>query len=278
MIDINNQSSTPDRQDGPAAYSQIPSEKTRALQAFFAANNKAALAFSGGTDSSLLLAFARKSGCTIKPYLIKSQFQPQFELVDAQRLCRQLDVELTVIQVDILADPQVKANPADRCYLCKKKLFTLLTAQARRDGYPIVIDGSNASDDPADRPGMAAIRELGVRSPLAECGISKDEVRRLSRQFDLFTADKPAYACLATRVPAGQVYTDKLLDRIEQAESHLMALGFTDFRVRVMDGDTARLQMPATQLAEAIEKRTEIHKALDGLFSAVLLDLQARGG
>jgi uncharacterized protein len=277
MTDTNNQydATTGYQTDGEPA--QFPSGSTQALQSFFTTNSKVALAFSGGTDSSLLLAFARNNGCDIKPYMIKSQFQPQFELIDAHRLCRQLGVELTVISVDILAVPELKANPANRCYLCKKRLFTQLIGQARQDGYTVVIDGTNASDDPNDRPGMIAIRELGVLSPLAECGISKEQVRQLSRQLDLFTADKPAYACLATRIPTGQAYTDDLLERVEQAEGKLAELGFADLRVRVMGDDTARLQLPTPQLYLAIEKRTTILEELGRLFSHVLLDLKSRG-
>ena len=112
-------------------------------------------------------------------------------------------VPVTVIEVDILAVPEAEKNGPKRCYYCKRALFSSLWEAARRDGYPVLLDGTNASDDAGDRPGKQALRELQVRSPLRECGITKDEVRRLSREAGIFTWDKPAYACLATRIPDG---------------------------------------------------------------------------
>ena len=246
-----------------------------ALNSYFEKKPKVALAFSGGTDSSLVLYAARKAGCDIRPYFVKSQFQPQFELDDVQRLCGQIGIELSILSIDILLDPEVVSNPHDRCYHCKKHVFGLITRAAARDGYPLIVDGTNASDEEGDRPGMIALREYSVRSPLAECGITKAQVREISRTYGLFTADKPAYACLATRIPKGRVITDKLLTRIERSENTLFAMGFSDFRVRVI-GDAARLQMPEAQLGEAFARREQIRSALQDEFSAVLLDLATR--
>ena len=154
-------------------------------------------------------------------------------------------------------------------------LFSLLREAARRDGYGLLLDGTNASDDAGDRPGMRALRELEVRSPLRECGLTKDEVRRRSRQAGLFTWDKPAYACLATRVPTGVPITAPDLEKVERAEEALAALGFSDFRVRLFHG-AARLQVTRAQLPLALEKRTDLLAALGGDFSQVLLDLEVR--
>jgi uncharacterized protein len=143
------------------------------------------------------------------------------------------------------------------------------------NGIPLIIDGTNASDDAADRPGMKALTELSVRSPLRECGITKDEVRRLSKEAGLFTWNKPAYACLATRIPSGRTITKTLLQRIEKAEDALFTLGFTDFRVRVL-GEMARLQFPQEQMDDVSNKRTSIVKAIKSYFTAVLLDLESR--
>ena len=245
------------------------------LQEFFTEHPKAALGFSGGVDSSYLLWAAVNAGADIAPYYIQTAFQPAFELEDAQRLCAQIGVKLNVIRLDALADPRVAANPANRCYYCKVGLFGALRARAKADGYDLLLDGTNASDDAGDRPGMKALREMEVRSPLRECGLTKAMIRQESRKAELFTWDKPAYACLATRVPTGRTITSELLRRVEGAETALFALGFTDFRVRLYD-EAARLQLPEGQLAKAVEQRQAIRQALAPWFDVVLLDTQTR--
>ena len=245
------------------------------LRDFFQECPKVALGFSGGVDSAYLLYAALDHGAQVRPYFIKTAFQPQFELEDARRLCAQLGVELTVVELDVLQVPGVVENPPDRCYHCKRALFGRLRQQAQADGYTVLIDGTNASDDAGDRPGMRALGELSVRSPLRECGITKAQVRQLSREAGLFTWDKPAYACLATRIPTGTPITAETLTRVENAESALAGLGFVDFRVRVADG-AARLQVTGDQMPMVLEKRAEILKALAPDFSAVTLDLAPR--
>lgn len=245
------------------------------LQEFFTEHPKAALGFSGGVDSSYLLWAAVNAGADIAPYYIQTAFQPAFELEDAQRLCAQIGVKLNVIRLAALADPRVAANPANRCYYCKVGLFGALRARAKADGYDLLLDGTNASDDAGDRPGMKALREMEVRSPLRECGLTKAMIRQESRKAGLFTWDKPAYACLATRVPTGRTITSELLRRVEGAETALFALGFTDFRVRLYD-EAARLQLPEGQLAKAVEQRQAIRQALAPWFDVVLLDTQTR--
>lgn len=245
------------------------------LKEFFQQVPRAALAFSGGTDSALLLWAAGTYGCDVRAYYVNTVFQPAFELADARRLAAELAVPLTVVEADVLAVPQAAANGPRRCYYCKKALFTALRARAAEDGYPVLLDGTNASDDAGDRPGMAALRELEVRSPLRECGITKDEVRRMSKAAGLFTWDKPAYACLATRVPTGTAITGAALEKVERGEEALFRLGFTDFRLRLL-GDAARLQLPAGQMERAAAMRSEIIQALGTEFSAVLLDLAGR--
>ena len=245
------------------------------LQEFFTEYPKAALGFSGGVDSSYLLWTAVNAGADIAPYYIQTAFQPAFELEDAKRLCEQIGVKLNVIQLDALADPRVAANPANRCYYCKVGLFGALRARAKADGYDLLLDGTNASDDAGDRPGMRALRELSVRSPQRECGLTKSEIRELSRQAGLFTWDKPAYACLATRIPAGQPITARDLTVTEAAETYLFSLGFTDFRVRLA-GRSAKIQLPAAQMPRLLEHRQEILDRLGQDYDAVWLDLEAR--
>lgn len=246
------------------------------LLAFFKENPKAALGFSGGVDSSYLLYAGVQAGADIHPYYIKTVFQPQFELDDAERLCAQLGVPLTVLELDILKNEAVTANPPDRCYHCKTALFGALSTRALADGYTLLLDGTNASDDAGDRPGMRALKELHVCSPLRECGLTKAEIRRLSREAGLFTWDKPAYACLATRIPSGDAITAEKLLATERAEAFLFSLGLTDFRVRNYHG-AARLQFPEAQLNAVLAHRAEILQELKKDYPAVLLDLEVRG-
>lgn len=245
------------------------------LADFFTTYPRAALGFSGGVDSAYLLYAALACHAQVRPYYIKTAFQPAFELADAQRLCQQLGVELQIIERDILSLDLVSANSKDRCYHCKKALFSALKAQAQLDGYSILLDGTNASDEATDRPGMRALDQLKVLSPLRECGLTKPQIRQLSRAAGLFTWDKPAYACLATRVPTGQPITKEDLHRVEEAESALSALGFRDFRVRLFHGG-ARIQVPEPQLELVLSLRQEILQKLSGSFDAVMLDLQIR--
>lgn len=245
------------------------------LQEFFIENPKVALAFSGGVDSAYLLYAAKKHGAEVRAYYVKSAFQPQFELEDAKRLAKELGADMRVLQADVLGDGLVMANPADRCYHCKKRIFTEIGKAVAADGFPVLMDGTNASDDVGDRPGMRALQELSVRSPLRESGLTKDEIRRLSKEAGLFIWNKPAYACLATRIPTGEPIAAEKLQKTEQAEDYLFSLGLTDFRVR-MFGDAARLQFTKEQLPKVLEKRTEIIKELKKYYDAVLLDLEVR--
>ena len=245
------------------------------LSEFFRENTKAAVAFSGGVDSAYLLYAAKAAGADVRAYYVKSAFQPQFELEDAKRLARKLGVGMKILTADVLAAGDVAKNPPDRCYICKKQMFKAFSEAALGDGYSLLLDGTNASDEENDRPGMRALRELSVRSPLRECSVTKEEVRRLSKEAGLFTWNKPAYACLATRIPVGEQITEEKLGATEAAEDYLHSLGFTDFRVRKY-GEAARIQLPAKQLSLALTKREQIMTGLKRYYQAVLLDLEAR--
>lgn len=245
------------------------------LNEFFAAHPEVAVAFSGGVDSAYLLYAAKRAAKRMKAYYACSAFQPQFELEDAKRLAAELDVQMQILPLDVLADAQVTANPKNRCYYCKKRIFGAITAQALRDGFSVLLDGTNASDDADDRPGMRALEELSVLSPLRLCGLTKAQIRALSKEAGLFTWDKPAYACLATRIPTGTPIQARDLERVERAEAALAALGFRDFRVRLFHG-AARVQATAAQLPLALERREDLTVALRSDFSDILLDLAPR--
>lgn len=245
------------------------------LQEYFNANPKGALALSGGVDSAYLLHCAQAAGAQVQPYFAETQFQPAFERRDAAQLCSGLGLPLKVLALDVLSDAQVRRNPPERCYYCKRKIFSAIAAAAAQDGYRLLWDGTNASDAVMDRPGMRALQELQVQSPLRLCGLTKAQIRAGAKAAGLLVWDKPAYACLATRVQPGMRITAENLARIERAEQALFTLGFRDFRVR-QRGDTALLQLPQAQLPRALEQRKVLLQALRAEFSAAVLDLEAR--
>jgi len=246
------------------------------LEVFFHAHPETAIAFSGGVDSAYLLYAAARYARRHRAYYVQSSFQPGFEREDARRLADALSAELTVLELDVLAVGGVAGNPANRCYLCKTAIMSAIWARARADGFSVLLDGTNASDDDGDRPGMRALRELGVLSPLRLCGLRKDEIRRRSREAGLFTWDKPAYACLATRIPTGEPITAEKLHAVEQAEAFLASLGFTDFRVRTQAWH-ARIQLRQAQLPLLLEHRAEVAATLRRWYRTVSLDLEVRG-
>ncbi|MBR2831415.1 MAG: ATP-dependent sacrificial sulfur transferase LarE [Oscillospiraceae bacterium] len=245
------------------------------LKEFFRENPRAAVAFSGGVDSSYLLYAAMRWGKDVRAYYVKSAFQPEFERVDALRLAGELNAPLRVLELDVLACPEVTANPPDRCYHCKKRVFGAIAAAAGEDGFSLLLDGTNASDEENDRPGMRALRELSVRSPLRECGLTKPEIRRLSKEAGLFTWDKPAYACLATRIETGDTITAEKLAATEAAEGYLMSLGFRDLRVRLRNG-AAVIQVRKEQLPLVLEHREAILNGLSKYYAHTVLDLAVR--
>lgn len=245
------------------------------LKDFFQEHPSVALAFSGGVDSAYLLYEGMHLAQRIHAYYVKSPFQPQFEREDALRLSKELGAKLTILTLDVLSEPAIASNPPNRCYYCKQKIFSAIQKAAKEDGYDTLIDGTNASDDAADRPGMRALTELSVRSPLRECGITKEEVRNRSQEAGLFTWNKPAYACLATRIPAGTEITSQKLAATEAAENVLFELGFRDFRVRLF-GTAAKIQVREEQLYKLLFHRKEILKRLKPDYSSVTLDLEVR--
>lgn len=245
------------------------------LNDYFAAHPRGALAFSGGTDSAFLLWAALKAGADVSPYFVHTPFQPLWERTDAENFCRQLNCSLTVLEADPLGCPEIRCNPANRCYYCKRLLFTTLRQTAKEAGYALLWEGTNASDDANDRPGMRALAELGVESPLRLCGLTKSEIRARSRTAGLPTWNKPSYACLATRFPTGKVITKEALAQVEYGERQLMELGFSDLRLRLRDWG-ALLQLPKTQHPAAQAHWEEICRKLKPVFDVVRLDAVGR--
>ena len=241
------------------------------LRDFFEENPKVALALSGGVDSAYLLYSALGCGADVHAYYAKTDFQPEFEFEDAKRLAEELGAEMTVIYLDILGDPVVESNPKDRCYYCKKHIFHAIIDRAKKDGYQVILDGTNASDDPGDRPGVRALREYGVRSPLRDCGLTKSRIRELSREAGLFTWDKPAYACLATRIQTDQKIIYRDLKAVEACEGFMAELGFRDFRVRVR-GKNALVQIREEDSELYDQNREDIEGTIIRYFDGVSLD------
>ena len=246
------------------------------LQEFFQQHPKVAVAFSGGVDSSYLLWAAKNAGADVQAYYVSAQFQPAFELADAKEVAAYAHVPMRVIPVDVLSVPHVAENPEDRCYYCKQAIFGTILAAAKEDGYTDILDGTNASDDAADRPGMRALAAMNVYSPLRICNLTKEEIRRLSKEAGLKTWDKPAYACLATRIPTGMRIKAEDLTRTERAESALFAMGFSDFRVRTKEDGSALVQVTAAQMPMAESMWADIVRVLSPHYTLVALDPHTR--
>jgi len=250
--------------------------KLEACRAILRDLGRVVLAFSAGADSSFLLALAAETlgRVNVVAAVGVSASLARREREAAARIARSQDVELVEIYTCELDDPDYAANAADRCYHCKQELFTQLKVLADERGFAAVVAGANADDAGDFRPGLAAGRELGVRNPLLEAGLTKQEIRTASQRMGLETWDKPAMACLASRIPYGSPITADRLERIEQAEYVLKDLGFAQCRVR--DHDTlARIEVPAEKLPDALRLRETITTALKAVgYVFVALDLQ----
>lgn len=215
------------------------------------------IAFSGGVDSTFL-AFAAKEALGEKAIAVTvdSPYIPRWELEEATELAKQIGISHEIIVFEEIPD-SIKHNPSDRCYLCKKVIFTTIQLAAKSLGVNYVIDGTNLDDTKDYRPGMVALEELGVKSPLLIKEWTKDDIRASSKIVNLPTHDKPAYACLLTRIPYNQIITFEDLEKIEKAEVYMMSIGFRAVRVRC-HGDLARIEV-----AKSARKK---------LFDEVLLD------
>ncbi|WBW49340.1 ATP-dependent sacrificial sulfur transferase LarE [Peptoniphilus equinus] len=234
-----------------------------------------AIAFSGGVDSAYLLYEALQSGVEVKAYYVKSAFQPAFELEDAKRFAKLYGADLDILSLDVLQFDDVVANPSNRCYFCKQQIFGAIIEAAAKDGFTILCDGTNISDDEGDRPGMQALNELSVKSPLRDCGLTKTTIRERSKDAGLFTWDKPSYACLATRIKTNEAITGDKLAATERAENFLFGMGFHDFRVRRI-GDMAKLELTKEDLTKALSYREAILNTLKSDYSKVVIDLELR--
>ncbi|MCX7623805.1 MAG: ATP-dependent sacrificial sulfur transferase LarE [Thermomicrobium sp.] len=233
------------------------------------------VAFSAGVDSTLLLYAARRAlGDRVLAATGLSETYPEEEIAEARQLAEELGVRHVLVRTEELTDPRYTMNSHQRCFFCKNELYSKLRALAEAEGFAAVVDGTNADDLSDYRPGLRAARALGVLHPLAEVGLTKEEIRLLSRRFGLRTWDKPAYACLSSRFPYGTPITVEKLKQVAAAERALRELGFRGFRVRHHD-TLARLELQPEDLPRALELRLEIARRLRALgYEFVTLDLE----
>lgn len=227
-------------------------QKLQQLQELFAQMEQALIAYSGGVDSTLVakVAYDILGDRAVAITAISPSLLPE-ELEDAQIQAAQIGIAHKIVQTHEMDNPNYTANPVNRCYFCKSELHDTLKPLALQMGYPYVVDGVNADDLRDYRPGIQAAKERGVRSPLAEVGITKAEVRQISQRLDLSWWDKPAQPCLSSRFPYGEEITVAKLQRVGRSEIYLRKLGLKNLRVR-SEGDTARIELPPEQIKEFV--------------------------
>jgi uncharacterized protein len=219
-------------------------DKIKHLKKILKEMESALLAFSGGVDSAFLLAVAKDIlGDKLIAATAVSPIYPSFEIKEALEIARDSGVRHITVNSNALSKKQIKSNPPDRCYWCKKEIFSYLVKLAGENEIKHVIDGTNYDDKNDYRPGAKAVKELGIRSPLKEAGLTKKEIRQYSKKLGLSTWDKPSLACLASRIPYGSSITKENLKMIDSAEEFLRSLGFRNVRVR-HHGDIARIEVP----------------------------------
>lgn len=253
-------------------------EKQQKLKQYLSSLNKVLVAFSGGVDSTFLLHSAKQvlGQNNVLAIIAESPTYPKDEIELAQKLCQEFGVSYQIVKTDEFLDRNFVSNPKDRCYFCKKELFSKLLKIARESGIEQVLDGSNFDDQTDYRPGGRAKLELGIKSPLMELGFTKQEIRALSKKGNLPTWDKPSYACLASRIPYGTEITPELLVRIEEGEKFLRELGFRQLRVR-HHGAIVRIEIEKEDLGKIMSSGTmdRIAKKFENLgYTYVTLDLK----
>ena len=253
-------------------------DKYSVLKHTLKSERKLMIAFSGGVDSSFLLYAAHEAlGHNAVAITAVSHVFPKREIAEAEDFCKQYGIRQITFEHDLTSIEGLSDNPPERCYYCKKALMNRMLSIASDEGMFKLCDGTNKDDESGYRPGLEALSELGVKSPLRELGFTKQEIRDLSKVLGLPGWDKPAYACLATRIPYGERLDDTKLSLVEKAEDYLMSLGFKELRVRVHETVIARIEINPNDFKQIMRPdiRLEINQTLKQMgFAYVALDLQ----
>lgn len=237
-----------------------------------------AVAFSGGVDSSLLLKLlcikAKSRGTLVYAIAAHTELHPSGDLEIAKRVAEESGAAFTVLKLQELKEADIVNNPVDRCYRCKKLLFKEIKRKAEELGAKILIEGTNLDDTKVYRPGLKAIEELGIKSPLKDAGFTKKEIRKLAATYDISVADRPSTPCLATRFPYGAVLSLEKMKKVEQGEAFLRELGLYNVRLRV-HGETARIEVDEKDMPKLLESRKEVVEFLKGLgYWYITLDME----
>lgn len=258
----------------------ITAEKKELLKKQFEkyAKQDVCIAFSGGVDSSLILIMAceaaAKTGKKVYAVTMDTVLHPKADVETVKKVLEKTNAIHEILTMDELAVPEIRNNPKNRCYLCKKALYTKMMDFAREKGAEILLEGSNEDDLHVYRPGLQAVKELGILSPLAECGVTKAEVREVAAEYEISTANRPSTPCLATRLPYGAELDLELLKRIDEAENYLKSFGWRNVRLRVHDTIT-RLEIDVETFPDVLAHRDEIRNKLKELgFLYITLDLE----
>ena len=255
----------------------ILEEKFNKLKNGLKEMDRVIIAFSGGVDSTFLLKAASVSGLSeVLAVTGQSESMPEEELCFSGEITSSLNVRHRIIKTNELDDANYSSNPPDRCYFCKKELFGRIREIANKEDFPFILDGTNADDAGDRRPGRRAAEAEGVESPLLDAGLSKDDIRKLSRTLDLPTWNKPATPCLSSRFPYGQKITSEALERVDKAETFIKKFGVKELRVR-HHSDVARIEILPNDFPKLMDNasRKEIVDFLKSLgFKYVAIDLQ----
>ena len=236
------------------------------------------VAFSGGVDSSLILKLsvqaATKIGHKVYGIMVHTMLHPMGEVEDARVTAEQIGAEFWVLEIDELKGADILDNPVDRCYRCKKYLFRNLIEEGKKLGVSVMMEGTNEDDLHVYRPGLRAIRELGIHSPLAEAGMTKAEVRRLAGELGVSVSNKPSMPCLATRFPYGTRISYETMRKVDEGEAFIRSLGFYNVRLRIHN-DVARIEVDVNEMPHLLEHCEQIVAKLKNLgYDYITVDLE----
>ncbi|MEE0955112.1 MAG: ATP-dependent sacrificial sulfur transferase LarE [Eubacterium sp.] len=240
-------------------------QKEQKLREYLQELGGVAIAFSGGVDSTFLAWEAHDVlGDRMMTITADSEFFPERERKEADRFCREQGIRRRILKIEELGTEEIRKNPPNRCYFCKRRLFEQILAAAKDENLLFAAEGSNMDDNGDYRPGMLAIKELGIKSPLRHAGLYKKEIRALSREHGLPTWQKPSFACLASRFPYGEEITREGLHMVDRAEQLLLDLGFHQVRVRIHGGTIARIELEPSEFPKIMND--ECRKVVDSAF------------